>query len=237
MRRGSKFDSCGMSDAYIRIELVERGVLLDRVPVGERKDHLQDFGGQRFAPLGEELRIRAPHRGDPAPQLAPLVIHPRHRRLDRGRRAPGLLRETQLLERGVVQAGAQHLADQPRVRRRRTDRRRRRRGQWRLKRGGTRLRGFGLDRREPAARKPAVVRVHVVGVHEPQARLRGFALPELLARARRPVQIRRTVVGSRERRRGALEHANRFGVVARRVRAPAVLPGRALGIRTRGNFS
>ena len=59
---------------HVAIELVDGRVLLDRIPVRQREDDLEDLGRDRFPAGSEELRIRAAHDGDCAANVGePLV--------------------------------------------------------------------------------------------------------------------------------------------------------------------
>ena len=105
----------------IRIELVLRRVLLDEIPVLERKDRRQDLSRQLVAAVSHELRIRPLHQRNRAarqgelarPRLGcrHLFVGPRDRRGDAGRISPLRARELQLFHRGLVQSGRKQRAD------------------------------------------------------------------------------------------------------------------------------
>ena len=85
-------------------------MLSDQIPVGQRKDHLQDFLRQGLIG-GQVLRIRAAHQRDRPAQLALSVIRPCNRRVDDRRRTAASLREAQLVQRVVVELAGEKQPD------------------------------------------------------------------------------------------------------------------------------
>src|SRR5688572_6055943 len=84
--------------------------------------------------------------------------------------------------------------------------------------------------------KTSVVGIAVIGVDQahPGGPLAGGA--QLPVRTPGPVQPRRAIVRAREPRGGALEHANRLGVVTGGVSPPPVLPCRAFRVQALGEL-
>src|SRR5699024_7845523 len=62
------------------------------------------------------------------------------------------------------------------------------------------------------------------------------ARPELPVRSPGPIEVRRTVIGPWKRRGGALEQANRLGVMTLPVVPPPGLPGGPFGPRASGKL-
>ena len=217
----------------VGIEIVQRRVLPDRVPVGQRKDHLQDLGGQlrRRRPGTADRRAASARSRGAAPlsggrptrssrRCARELPHARcayrsspsassYRPFASSSRMSGVGRN-RLARRAAAAVcrcdGEPHVAA---------------------------LGGRVAAARELPLGEAAVIRVRVVGVDQPHARIGLLrAAPSFVVRARRPVEERTggsPSAGKPTRR--ALEDAHGLGVVAGRVRRPAVLPRRALGAR------
>ena len=212
-------------------------VPLDRRPVGQRIDDLQDLRRQVFAARRQVLRVRAAHERNRRPQVPLLVIRPTRSSHAISGDAPHVFScELEFVQRIVVQARREQRADSGAVGGRSTPARR----SAALTRGARRT-----ARRLPRPLRPR-------GGAPPggrstsscsRRRRGGSARPAWRGRPCAPGRAptsRDRMAGSPSagsRPRPTRRHANRLGVVGGLVAPPAVFPRRALGCGPFGNFS